>query len=55
MTLHTFSDWLDDDCYRCETCGMNLLGDYRTCEGYTAYQHERDVKFRERMGLITKL
>ena len=51
MTLHTFSDWLDEDCYRCETCGMNLLGDYGTCEGYTAYNMARNAELRAKAGL----
>ena len=53
MTKHTFSDWLDEDCYRCEDCGMNVLGTHSTCEEFIAYRDERNRKFRERMGLVT--
>ena len=53
MTRHYFSDWLDEDCLRCEECGMNALGKHSTCEEYTAYNQERNRQLRERMGLVT--
>jgi hypothetical protein len=53
MTKHTFSDWLDEDCYRCEDCGMNVLGTHSTCEEFLAYRDERNRQFRERLGLVT--
>jgi hypothetical protein len=53
MTKHIFSDWLDEDCIRCEECGMNVLTRIATCEEYIAYNEERNRKFRERMGLVT--
>ena len=54
MTRHEFSDWLDEDCIRCENCGMNVLGTQSTCEEYTAYNQERNRRLRERLGLVTK-
>ena len=54
MTRHYFSTLMDDDCIRCEECGMNVLTRIATCEEYIAYNEERNRKLRERMGLVTK-
>jgi hypothetical protein len=48
MTRHYFSTLMDEDCIRCEECGMNVLSPYKTCEEYTAYNQERNRKLRER-------
>ena len=49
MTRHYFSDWLDEDCLRCENCGMNALGRHSTCEEYTAFNQARNAALRAKV------